>query len=114
MDVNEWIKETHPQPIASDIPEDTLVSIVFKQEINPNTLNMRNVLILDGNKGGQLISHRFLYRYEPELKTLFIYLKEDSEKLESNNTIEVIVTGRISNHKNYKMDIPFHLQFTTR
>jgi hypothetical protein len=114
MNLSEWILETYPQPDANNIPEDTLVSIAFRQEINRHTLNARNVLILDGNKGGQLISDRFLFRYESEEKTLIIYLKEDAERLGSNNTIEIIVTGRIANYTNAKMEIPFHLRFTTR
>jgi hypothetical protein len=113
MDLSEWILETNPQPDANNIPEDTLVSIVFRQAINRLTLNTRNVLILDGNKGGQLISDRFLFRYESQEKTLFIYLKEDAERLGPKNTMEIIVTGRITNNKNEKMGIPFHLRFTT-
>jgi hypothetical protein len=114
MDLSEWILETNPQPDANNIPEDTLVSIVFRQDINQLTLNTRNVLILDGNRGGQLISDRFLFRFDSNEKTLFIYLKEDAERLGSQNTIEVIVTGRIANYKGLKMEIPFHLRFTTR
>jgi hypothetical protein len=114
MGLSEWILETNPQPDAKDIPEDTLVSIVFRQDINRNTLNTRNILILDGSKGGQLISDRFLFRYELVEKTLIIYLKEDAERLGAKNTIEIIVTGRIANYKNEKMEIPFHLRFTTR
>lgn len=114
MGLSEWILETNPQPDAKDIPEDTLVAIVFRQDINRNTLNTRNILILDGSKGGQLISDRFLFRYELVEKTLIIYLKEDAERLGAKNTIEIIVTGRIANYKNEKMEIPFHLRFTTR
>jgi hypothetical protein len=114
MGLSEWILETNPQPDSNNIPEDTLVAIVFRQDINRNTLNTRNILILDGSKGGQLISDRFLFRYELVEKTLIIYLKEDAERLGSKNTIEIIVTGRIANYKNEKMEIPFHLRFTTR
>jgi hypothetical protein len=114
MGLSEWILETNPQPDANNIPDDTLISIVFRQEINRNTLNTRNILILDGNKGGQLITDRFLFRYDSEEKTLIIYLKEDAERLGSKNTIEIIVTGRIANYKSEKMEIPFHLRFVTR
>lgn len=111
---HEWIKETHPQPEARGIPEDTLISIVFNQDINRNTLNTRNILVLDGSQGGRLISDRFLFRYEAEDKTLLIYRKSDSERLGSLNTIEIILTGRIANLRNAKMAYPFHLRFTTR
>ncbi|TFE29383.1 Ig-like domain-containing protein [Cohnella luojiensis] len=111
---DEWIKETNPQPDATDVPVDTLVSIIFHQDINRHTLNTRNILILDGSHGGTLISNRFLYRYDSDLKTLFIYLKDDADRFKPNNKIEIIVTGRISNYKNVKMGIPFHLIFTTR
>jgi hypothetical protein len=110
----EWIKETHPQPESRDIPEDTLISITFQQEINRHTLNTRNILILNGNQGGRLISDSFLYRYIAEERTLYIYLKADAERLGSNNTIEIIVTGRIANYRNARMEIPFSLRFTTR
>ncbi|RKP53103.1 hypothetical protein D7Z26_15335 [Cohnella endophytica] len=110
----DWIKETHPQPNATDVPEDTLVSITFHEDINRNTLNARNILVLDGNQRGRLISERFLFRYDSESKTLFIYLKEEEERLGPNNTIEIIVTGRIANFHDKRMEIPFHLRFTTR
>ncbi len=113
MEINDWIRETHPQPEAINIPDDTHISITFKQDINRHTLNTRNVLILDGKQGGRLISNRFLYRYDPDARTLFIYLKEDSERLGSNNTVEIIVTGRIANFNNGRMEIPFHLRFKT-
>ncbi len=112
--IEDWIKATNPQPNAEGVPEDTLIAISFHQEINRNTLNMRNVLILDGNNGGRLISSRFLYRYESDKRTLFIYLKEESERLGAGNVIEVILTGRISNINHKKMDIPYHLRFTTK
>lgn len=112
--INEWIRETQPQPNAKNIPEDTLVSIIFNQDINRHTLNTRNILVLDGNHGGRLISDRFLFRYDSEQKTLLIYLKADVQRLGSNNTIEIIITGRISNFRSNKMEIPFHLRFTTK
>lgn len=111
---SEWIKETQPLPESHDIPENTLISITFQQEINRHTLNMRNILILNGNSGGRLISNCFLYRYIAEERTLYLYLKADAERLGSNNTIEIIVTGRISNHRNMRMEIPFSLRFTTQ
>lgn len=114
MEFNDWIRETCPQPDAIDIPQDTLISITFNQDMNTNTLNSRNILILDGNQGGRLISDRFLYRYLADLKTLFIYFKEDMDGLGASNIIEIIVTGRISNYKNVRMEIPFHMRFTTR
>ncbi|MFC4597518.1 Ig-like domain-containing protein [Cohnella hongkongensis] len=110
----EWIKETHPQPDSMEVPEDTLISITFYPEINRNTLNTRNILILDGNNGGRLISNRFLYRYEQEARTLLIYLKEEAERLGAGNTIEIILTGRIANIRNQRMEIPYHLRFTTK
>jgi hypothetical protein len=112
--LNEWIKETHPQPEAADIPEDTLITITFHQEINRNTLNTRNILILDGNNGGRLISSRFLFRYESDSRTLFIYSKDEFEQLGARNTIEIILTGRIANIRNVRMEVPYHLRFTTR
>jgi hypothetical protein len=114
IDTNNWIKESHPQPNATEIPEDTLISISFNEDINRHTLNMRNVLILDGNQGGKLISNRFLYHYDTDKKMLFIYLKEDAERLGTKNTIEIIITGRIADFKNNRMEIPYHLRFTTR
>lgn len=111
---NEWIKDTYPQPNAVDVPEDTLISIAFRQEINRNTLNSRNILVLDGNRGGRLISDRYLLRYEPQSRILYIYLKDNSKKLVPNNEIEIILTGRIANHRNKTMEIPFHLRFRTR
>ena len=112
--LDQWIKETKPQPNAVDIPEDTLIAITFGMDINRNTLNTRNILVLDGNQGGRLISDRFLFRYVAETRVLFIYLKSDIERLGSNNTIEIILTSRIANIRNQKMDIPYHLRFTTR
>ncbi|MCD9020882.1 Ig-like domain-containing protein [Cohnella silvisoli] len=112
--LHDWIKETHPQPEARGIPEDTLISIIFNQDINRNTLNTRNILILDGNRGGRLISNRFLYRYDADFRTLTIYLKDDAERPGSNNTIEIILTGRIANYQNNRMEIPFHFRFATR
>ncbi len=111
---DDWIKATFPQPNAEGVPEDTLIAISFHREINRNTLNMRNILVLDGNNGGHLISSRFLYRYEPDKRTLFIYLKEEAERLGSGNTIEIIVAGRIADVHSRKMGIPFHLRFTTK
>ncbi|XID92789.1 Ig-like domain-containing protein [Paenibacillaceae bacterium WGS1546] len=111
---HEWIRKTHPQPGDKDIPEDTLISIVFNQDINRHTLNTRNILVLDGNQGGRLISDRFLFRYETEDKTLLIYRKSEAERLGSQNTIEIILTGRIANLRSVKMTYPFHLRFTTR
>jgi len=110
----EWIKETHPQPNAEGVPEDTLISISFLQDINRNTLNTRNILVLDGNNGGRLISSRFLYRYESDKRTLLIYLKDEAERLGAGNTIEIILTGRIANIRNRRMEIPYHLRFTTK
>jgi len=109
----EWIKETNPQPNAEGVPEDTLISIYFLQDINRNTLNTRNILVLDGNNGGKLISDRFLYRYESNERMLLIYLKDESDRLGAGNMIEIILTGRISNTKNKKMGIPYHLRFKT-
>jgi hypothetical protein len=109
-----WIKETNPQPGSTDIPEDTLISITFNHEINRHTLNTRNILILDGNEGGRLISSRFLFNYDSDKKTLFIYLKEEAERLGSGNLIEIILTSRIADFRNNRMDIPYHLRFTTR
>ncbi len=109
----EWIKETSPQPNAEGVPEDTLIAISFFQDINRNTLNTRNILILDGNSGGRLISERFLYRYESDKRLLLIYLKEESERLGAGNMIEIILTGRISNIRNKKMGFPYHLRFKT-
>jgi len=113
IDLKSWIQDTHPQPEAEDVPEDTLISITFNQEVNRNTLNMRNILILDGNQGGRLISNRFLFHYDSSKRTLFIYLKADAERLGPGNVVEIILTGRICNFSNEKMDIPFHLRFTT-
>jgi len=110
----EWIKGTHPQPNAVGVPDNTLIKISFHQDINRNTLNTRNVLVLDGSNGGRLISSRFLYRYEPDERNLLIYLKDAADRLGSGNTIEIILTGRISNVRNRKMEIPFHLRFTTK
>ncbi|MFC5404967.1 Ig-like domain-containing protein [Cohnella soli] len=110
----DWIDETHPQPDATDVPESTLVSIAFRKEMNRLTLNTRNILVLDGNNGGRLISDRFLYRYEAAQRKLLIYRKEDSEALGPRNTIEIILTSRIADSQNEKMSIPFHLRFTTR
>lgn len=114
INTNDWIKESNPQPNAIDIPDDTLISITFHQDINRHTLNSRNVLILDGNQGGKLISNHFLYHYDVDKKTLFIYLKENEKRLGPRNTIEIIITGRIANFKNNRMEIPYHLRFTTR
>ncbi|MFB9280212.1 Ig-like domain-containing protein [Cohnella cellulosilytica] len=112
--IEEWIKETHPQPNAVGVPEDTLIAISFRQDINRNTLNTRNILVLDGNHGGRLISSRFLYRYESDKRRLLIYLKEEAERLGAGNTIEIILTGRIANVRNSRMEIPYHLRFTTK
>ncbi len=114
MGLDEWIKETNPQPNAMDIPDDTLVSITFNQDINRHTLNTRNILILDGKLGGTLITNRFLFRYDSDKRNLLIYLKDEAERLGSNNAIEIIVTGRVTNYRNVRMGTPFHLRFTTR
>ncbi|MFC5530601.1 Ig-like domain-containing protein [Cohnella yongneupensis] len=113
IDIGYWIKDTHPHPDAAGVPEDTLISISFNQEINRYTLNARNILILDGNQGGKLISERFLFNYDSDRRTLFIYLKEDAERLGPRNRVEVILTGRIANHRNERMDVPYHIRFTT-
>lgn len=113
IDVGYWIKETRPNPDATNIPGDTIIAISFANEIQRHTLNARNILILDGNQGGKLISERFLYHYDQEQNTLFIYLKEDAERLGSRNKIEIILTGRITNYRNEQMEVPFHLRFTT-
>jgi len=110
----EWIKATNPQPNSADVPEDTLISISFNQEINRNTLNTRNVLILDVNGGGRLISDRFLFRYESGDKILYIYLKDEADRLGKKSTIEIILTDRIANIRNARMPYPFHFRFTTR
>ncbi|RED65011.1 Ig-like domain-containing protein [Cohnella lupini] len=114
MGLNEWIKETNPQPNSFNVPDDTLVSITFNQDINRNTLNTRNILILDGKLGGTLITNRFLFRYDADNRNLLIYLKDDADRLGSNNAIEVIITGRVSNYHNVRMGIPFHLRFMTK
>ncbi|TVY01161.1 hypothetical protein [Cohnella terricola] len=114
LGVSDWIKEAHPQPDVMGFPAATLTSITFHKQINRNTLTERNILILDGNNGGRLISSRFLYRYEADTKTLIIYLKEDSDRLDSNHMIEIIMTGRISDVRNRKMEVPYHLRITTR
>ncbi|MFC5470712.1 hypothetical protein ACFPPD_18655 [Cohnella suwonensis] len=111
---DDWIRETHPQPESEDVPDSTLISIAFRKEMNRLTLNMRNILVLDGNNGGRLISDRFLYRYETERRTLLIYRKDESETLGPRNSIEIILTGRIADNRNAKMNIPFHFNFKTR
>jgi hypothetical protein len=114
IETDNWIKASHPQPNAADMPDDTLISITFSQNINRHTLNSRNILILDGNHGGKLISNRFLYHYDVDKKLLFIYLKTNAERLGPENAIEIIITGRIADFKNNQMEIPYHLRFTTR
>ncbi|MFD0671263.1 Ig-like domain-containing protein [Cohnella sp. GCM10027633] len=114
IDIGYWIKDTHPYPDAVDVPDDTIIAIAFTQDVNRHTLNARNILILDGNQGGKLISEKFLYHYEQEKHTLFVYLKEEADRLGSGNRIEIILTGRITNYRNEQMEVPFHLRFTTR
>lgn len=114
IDIGYWIKDTHPHPDAVGVPEETLISITFYHEMNSHSLNARNILILDGNQGGKLISDHFLFHYEPERKTLLVYLKEDAMRFGPNNSIEVILTGRIANLRNERMEVPYHLRFTTR
>lgn len=114
IDIGYWIKDTRPHPDAVDVPDDTIISIAFTHEINRHTLNARNILILDGNQGGKLISEKFLYHYDQDKQTLLIYLKEDADRFGPGNRIEVILTGRITNYRNEQMEVPFHLQFTTR
>lgn len=114
IDIGYWIQDTHPHPNAVGVPEDTLISITFFHEMNSHSLNARNILILDGNQGGRLISEHFLYHYDSQRKTLLIYLKEDAKRFGPDNFIEVILTGRIANQRNERMEVPFHLRFHTR
>ena len=114
IDIGYWIKDTRPQPDSVNVPEDTIIAITFTQEVNRHTLNARNILILDGDQGGRLISDRFLFHYETEKRTLFVYLKEDAPRLGSGNRIEIIVTGRIAKYRHERMEVPFHIRFTTR
>ena len=108
-----WILDIHPHPDAAGVPVDTLISIQFAQDMNRHTLNARNILILDGNEGGRLISDRFAFAYNPEVKRLLIYFKESAAGFGRRNRIEIIVTGRIANQRNESMGVPVQFWFTT-
>lgn len=111
--ITPWIRATYPHNGAEDVPEDTGISISFACNINRNTLNNRNIIILDGNQGGKLISDRFVLHYDADTMTLHISLKAGEEKLGPRNTVEVIVTGRVANYSNEQLGMPFHLRFVT-
>jgi hypothetical protein len=113
MTQHAWISDTEPCPDAENVCARDLVSIRFRQEMNRNCFNARNILILDGNEGGKLITDRFLFRYHADSSTLIISFKETGAGFGSGQSIEVIVTGRIVNGSNESMDMPYYLRFKT-
>lgn len=113
MTGHDWILGTDPRPGSTNVSQGTPISIRFAMPVNRHSLNARNILVLDGCKGGKLISEQFAFQYSPETNTLRIYFKEQGCCFEGQNDVEVILTDRITNARNEKMGTPYQFRFTT-
>jgi hypothetical protein len=107
-----WVISAIPPYDAKDVSS-TAITLKFNQDMDPDTLNMKNIIILEG-KHSRIISDLFKYEYNTNSRELNISFIDPDNNYGSGNGIDVYVTGDVRNKKGQRMEKSFVTGFSTR
>ncbi|WP_438431824.1 Ig-like domain-containing protein [Gorillibacterium sp. sgz500922] len=110
---SDWIVATKPGKDEADVDEQADIEITFGQDMNPDSLNETNILVLDGKHGDQMIQSLFKFHYEKSQRKLSLELPEDTG-YGSSNGIEVRISGNVENARHETMGSDYQFGFLVK
>lgn len=110
---NSWIISTKPQSHSKCILPSTGIDIVFKYDMDERSLN-EDTIIVNEVKYNRIISRLLNYEYDTHTRTLHLSFIQSGNSFGSGNSINVYITGKVSNSHNHLMGKTYYFGFTTK
>jgi hypothetical protein len=112
-DTKSWIVSTTPADNEANVDYSSSISIKFKYDMDENSLNENNIIILEG-KHNSIISKLFDFNYNKQTRTLKIDFKVNGNGYGTSNGVMVLLSESIKNTKNEQMGIDVKFGFMTK
>jgi len=107
--VNNWIQSTTPAKNDQNVDDLTGIKIIFNADMDPNTLNSRNIYVVE-EMHNHLVSNHLAFQYDAPSRTLSIQPLDYG----SGNAVDVTITGRVTNINHEYMGKDYMFNFAVK
>ncbi len=112
-DPQSWIESTAPRHDERDVDPGSNISITFKYDMDPQTLNDKNTIIVEG-KHSRTITDLYNFEYDKETRTLFINFKIPGNNVGTENGITIYLSRNIKNSEGKNMGFDMVFGYSTK
>lgn len=112
-DPQSWIRSNTPKHDERDVDPGSSISVTFKYNIDPESLNEKNIIIDEG-KHSRAITELYNFDYDKATKTLHINFKLPGNNVGTGNGITVYLSRNIKNAEGKSMGFDMAFGYSTK